>query len=125
MGGSCFLLESSYFGELGALRNPTTTSSGVLNDGTNKKKRRRKKFKIFSSTDGVLAHGSAHARPSAQPPIDNSGNFPKLRNPTTTFYLISPFFVKKNPVKFQNSNLTDFLLIYFISYEPMQKLETT
>ena len=25
---------------------------------------------------GVLAPGSAHARPSAQPPIDNSGNFP-------------------------------------------------
>jgi hypothetical protein len=25
---------------------------------------------------GVLAHGSAHARPSARPPIDTSGNFP-------------------------------------------------
>ena len=25
---------------------------------------------------GVLAPGSAHARPSAQPPIDTSGNFP-------------------------------------------------
>ena len=25
---------------------------------------------------GVLAPGSAHARPSAQPPIDGSGNFP-------------------------------------------------
>ena len=25
---------------------------------------------------GVLAPGSAHARPSAQPPIDVSGNFP-------------------------------------------------
>ena len=25
---------------------------------------------------GVLAPGSAHARPSAQPPIDMSGNFP-------------------------------------------------
>ena len=24
---------------------------------------------------GVLAHGSAHARPSAEPPIDTSGNF--------------------------------------------------
>ena len=27
---------------------------------------------------GVLAPGSAHARPSAQPPIDMSGNFPLL-----------------------------------------------
>ena len=26
---------------------------------------------------GVLAPGSAHARPSAQPPIDMSGNFPE------------------------------------------------
>ena len=25
---------------------------------------------------GVFAPGSAHARPSAQPPIDTSGNFP-------------------------------------------------
>jgi hypothetical protein len=25
---------------------------------------------------GVLAPGSAHVRPSAQPPIDTSGNFP-------------------------------------------------
>ena len=25
---------------------------------------------------GVLAPGSAHARPSAHPPIDSSGNFP-------------------------------------------------
>jgi hypothetical protein len=25
---------------------------------------------------GVLAPGSAHARPSARPPIDTSGNFP-------------------------------------------------
>ena len=24
---------------------------------------------------GVLAHGSAHVRPSARPPIDTSGNF--------------------------------------------------
>ena len=54
---------------------------------------------------GVLAPGSAHARPSAQPPIDTSGNisvhvskghlqtspptpqksYPKFRNPRTTF----------------------------------------
>ena len=54
---------------------------------------------------GVLAPGSAHARPSAHPPIDSSGNFPahvsaesssnisptpqksypKSRNPMTTF----------------------------------------
>ena len=29
---------------------------------------------------GVLAPGSAHARPSAQPPIDTSGNFQKKTN---------------------------------------------
>ena len=33
---------------------------------------------------GVLAPGSAHARPSARPPINMSGN-PKFRNPRTTF----------------------------------------
>ena len=32
--------------------------------------------KISASADGVLAPGSVHARPSAQPPIDTSGNFP-------------------------------------------------
>ena len=40
----------------------------------------RKKIKyipIKSLTSmGVLAPGSVHARPSAQPPIDTSGNFP-------------------------------------------------
>jgi hypothetical protein len=30
---------------------------------------------ISASADGVLAPGSAHARPSARPPIDTSGNF--------------------------------------------------
>ena len=34
------------------------------------------KRKIFPLTQmGVLAHGSAHMRPSGQPPIDVSGNF--------------------------------------------------
>ena len=43
-------------------------------------------FEVFTETGGlrkfpltpmgVLAPGSAHARPSAQPPIDMSGNFP-------------------------------------------------
>ena len=31
--------------------------------------------KISPHADGVLAPGSAHARPSARPPIDMSGNF--------------------------------------------------
>ena len=34
------------------------------------------KEKFPLTTMGVLAPGSAHARPSAQPPIDVSGNFP-------------------------------------------------
>ena len=33
------------------------------------------KKKIPLAPMGVLAPGSAHARPSAQPPIDTSGNF--------------------------------------------------
>ena len=33
------------------------------------------KEKISLPPKGVLAPGSAHARPSAQPPIDPSGNF--------------------------------------------------
>ena len=32
--------------------------------------------KMSTSTMGDLAHGSAHARTSARPPIDTSGNFP-------------------------------------------------
>ena len=32
--------------------------------------------KNSASADGVLAPGSAHAGPSAQPPIATSGNFP-------------------------------------------------
>ena len=34
-------------------------------------------FKIPLEPMGVLAPGSAHARPSARPPIDTSGNFPE------------------------------------------------
>ena len=33
-------------------------------------------LQISAHADGVLASGSAHARPSAQLPIDVSGNFP-------------------------------------------------
>ena len=33
-------------------------------------------IKFTQAPMGVLAPGSAHARPSAQPPIDTSGNFP-------------------------------------------------
>ena len=36
----------------------------------------RQYFKIPLTPMGVLAPGSAHARPFAQPPIDMSGNFP-------------------------------------------------
>ena len=36
----------------------------------------KKMKKIPLMPMGVLAPGSAHARPSAQPPIDVSGNFP-------------------------------------------------
>ena len=36
---------------------------------------------------GVLAPGSAHARPSAQPPIDVSGNFPAHVSAESPSYL--------------------------------------
>ena len=36
----------------------------------------RKEEEIPLAPMGVLAPGSAHARPSARPPIDTSGNFP-------------------------------------------------
>ena len=38
--------------------------------------RQRRITKLPLMPMGVLAPGSAHARPSAQPPIDMSGNFP-------------------------------------------------
>ena len=46
---------------------------------------------------GVLAPGSVHARPSAQPPIDVSGNFP---TPMSAEFLPTP---QKSYPKFQNS----------------------
>ena len=52
-----------------------TTPSVVLNSG-GKKKRKRKKINYLNFRWGVLAPGSAHARPSAQPPINMSRNFP-------------------------------------------------
>ena len=69
-----FWLESSYFCDLGAhakFRNPTTTPYGVLNNGGEK----IKEIKFPLAPMGVLAPGSAHTRPSAQPPIDTSGIF--------------------------------------------------
>ena len=38
--------------------------------------KKKTKIKFPLTPMGVLAPGSAHARPSAQPPIDMSGNFP-------------------------------------------------
>jgi hypothetical protein len=70
-----FLLESSYFCYLGAhakIWNPTTAPSGVLATAVTRKKKEKNLLALM----GVLAPGSEHARPSAQPPIDNSGNFP-------------------------------------------------
>ena len=49
----------------------------------------RVKKKIPLTPMGVLAPGSAHARPSAQPPIDVSGNFPP-RVSAESPYNISP-----------------------------------
>jgi hypothetical protein len=43
---------------------------------------------------GVLAPGSAHARPSAQPPIDVSGNFP-VHLPTESLFWNFPIFRSK------------------------------
>ena len=42
---------------------------------------RRKIVANSASAEGVLATGSAHARPSARPPIDTSGNFPAHVSP--------------------------------------------
>ena len=36
---------------------------------------------------GVLAPGSAHARPSARPPIDMSGNFPQHMSTEAPSYI--------------------------------------
>ena len=36
----------------------------------------QKQFEMSTHADGVLAPGSAHARPSARPPLYMSGNFP-------------------------------------------------
>ena len=40
------------------------------------KKERKLISKISASADGGPRSRSAHARPSAQPPIDTSGNYP-------------------------------------------------
>jgi hypothetical protein len=50
---------------------PYDNPSVVLNSGGKKRKE-----KISASEMGVLAPGPVHARPSARPPIDTSGNFP-------------------------------------------------
>ena len=47
---------------------------------------------------GVLAPGSAHARPSAQPPIDVSGNFPAHMSGAKSgnskhFFFCKPIFI--------------------------------
>ena len=50
---------------------------GFSNGGKKRKKKKRKIYKKFPLAPmGVLAPRSAHARPSARPPIDTSGNFP-------------------------------------------------
>ena len=41
--------------------------------------RHKKKIEYPLAAIGVLAHGSAHARPSTKPPIDTSGNLKKVR----------------------------------------------
>jgi hypothetical protein len=49
-----------------------------MEDDLPKKTKKKTKF-VFEfplAPMGVLALGSAHARPSARPPIDTSGNFP-------------------------------------------------
>ena len=72
----CFRLESSYLFYLGAhtnFQNPTTIF-WENEQWAGEKKEERKRIPLTPM--GVLAPGSAHARPSAQPPIDMSGNFP-------------------------------------------------
>ena len=71
-----FLLESSYFCYLGAhakFQIPTICPYWGL--ATAATTRKGKICKIPLAPMGVLAPGSAHARPSAWPPIDTSGNF--------------------------------------------------
>ena len=47
-------------------------------------------LEISASADGVLTPGSVHARPSAQPPIDTSGNF-SAHVSAESLFEISPF----------------------------------
>jgi hypothetical protein len=50
---------------------------GLATAATRKQEEEEEKYAKFPLTPmGVLAPGSAHARPSARPPIDTSGNFP-------------------------------------------------
>jgi hypothetical protein len=72
---------------------------------------------------GVLAPGSAHARPSAQPLIDASGHFSahisaKLPSKFSKTLKIAP----RGSGGGDQKKITRIFIIFF--YEPMQKFET-
>ena len=71
---SCFLLTFTHFFNTGN-NNVGMGAGGDFNTIINLSSK-QKDIIIPLSPMGVLAPGSAHARPSAQPPIDTSGNFP-------------------------------------------------
>ena len=80
-----FLLESSYFCYLethAKILNTTLGPYGVLATAvrTRKEENKIRREKFLLTPMGVLAPGSAHVRPSTQPPINMSGNFSTHRS---------------------------------------------
>ena len=57
-----------------AVKREITYWIGIVPEPFKKRKGHDKMQQFLLAPMGVLAHGSAHTRPSAQPPIDMSGN---------------------------------------------------
>ena len=68
---------------------------------------KKTKQKIPLAPMGVLAQGSVHARPSARPPIDASGNFPACLSAVWSLN-ISP-----TPLKVESEGSVSYSGIYF------------
>ena len=62
---------------------------------------------------GVLAPGSAHTRPSAQPPIDVSGNFPAHMSGGGWREIVVTVFLINFLAKSENSKHFSFFFIFF------------
>jgi hypothetical protein len=63
---------------------------------------------------GVLAPGSAHARPSARPPIDTSGNFPAHVSAESLFEISQ--FSGKNRVILGGRGVPEIIFLFESSY---------